>query len=157
MIEVNMLLLRCRRTYLSDPQLPRFALSQSALNLDLLTAFAALAKVQPFAPEVKLKITIIVLNFAVIQASSRAHSRVKMKRKLNDDDVPIGVSPEQSSNMGPTFADLGLEPRLLQAIAKHSFSKPTLVQSKAIPLALEGKDILGELPTCFDVPCPCLT
>lgn len=69
-----------------------------------------------------------------------------MKRKLNDDDVPIGVSPEQSNNMEPTFADLGLEPRLLQAIAKHNFSKPTLVQSKAIPLALEGKDILGEFP-----------
>jgi len=70
-----------------------------------------------------------------------------MKRKLNDDDVPISVSSERLNGVESTFADLGLDARLLQAIAKQKFSKPTLVQSKAIPLALEGKDILGGLPT----------
>ena len=73
-----------------------------------------------------------------------------MKRKLNEDNVPVGASSEQSNQLEPTFADLRLEPRLLQAIAKQNFSKPTIVQSKAIPLALEGKDILGEFPACSD-------
>lgn len=80
-----------------------------------------------------------------------------MKRKLDDDDVPISVSTEQSTHMEPTFANLGLEPRLLQAIAKQNFLKPTIVQSKAIPLALEGKDILGKLSACLNAPRSCLT
>lgn len=80
-----------------------------------------------------------------------------MKRKLNDDDVPIGVSSEPSSNMEHNFVNLGLDARLLQAIMKQKFVKPTLVQSKAIPLALEGKDILGDIPVCSNAPWPCLT
>lgn len=80
-----------------------------------------------------------------------------MKRKLNDADIPIGISSEQSNNIEPNFVDLGLDARLLQAIAKQNFLKPTIVQSKAIPLALEGKDILGEHPACFDAPWSCLT
>ena len=64
-----------------------------------------------------------------------------MKRKLNDDDIPTAVSV--SDNHASSFSTLGLDPRLLQAVAKENFSSPTLVQAKAIPLALEGKDILG--------------
>ncbi|KAK9456811.1 P-loop containing nucleoside triphosphate hydrolase protein [Dipodascopsis uninucleata] len=45
------------------------------------------------------------------------------------------------------FEDFGLEPRLLQAIVRQEFTKPTLVQAKAIPLALEGKDILARAKT----------
>ncbi|PWW77476.1 P-loop containing nucleoside triphosphate hydrolase protein [Tuber magnatum] len=48
-------------------------------------------------------------------------------------------------NADASFAAFGLDPRLLQGIAKQKFSLPTLVQAKAIPLALEGKDILGVL------------
>ncbi|CAZ85423.1 unnamed protein product [Tuber melanosporum] len=46
-----------------------------------------------------------------------------------------------------SFAAFGLDPRLLQGIAKQNFSHPTLVQAKAIPLALEGKDILARAKT----------
>ena len=42
-----------------------------------------------------------------------------------------------------TFASLGLDARLLQGVAALGFANPTLVQAKAIPLALEGKDILS--------------
>jgi len=49
-----------------------------------------------------------------------------------------------------SFATFGLDPRLLQGIAKQNFSHPTLVQAKAIPLALEGKDILGMLLALVD-------
>ncbi|KAG8814056.1 ATP-dependent DNA/RNA helicase, partial [Serendipita sp. 399] len=42
-----------------------------------------------------------------------------------------------------TFASLALlDTRILRALADQSFVKPTLVQAKAIPLALEGRDIL---------------
>ncbi|EEB09445.1 ATP-dependent RNA helicase Dbp9 [Schizosaccharomyces japonicus yFS275] len=41
-----------------------------------------------------------------------------------------------------SFASFELDPRLLRAIEKNGFETPTLVQSKAIPLALKGHDLL---------------
>jgi ATP-dependent RNA helicase DDX56/DBP9 len=48
-----------------------------------------------------------------------------------------------------TFADLAhlLDARLLRALADFKFLHPTLVQAKAIPLALAGKDILAKART----------
>lgn len=72
-----------------------------------------------------------------------------MKRKLNENDVPEEVitqdSPIASASPAVTFTDLGLDARLLQAITKEKFAEPTPVQAKAIPLALEGRDVLGKL------------
>lgn len=66
-----------------------------------------------------------------------------MKRKLDENDVPSPEVTEVSDEKEITFESLNLDPRLRQALVKENFSKPTLVQSQAIPLALEGKDILG--------------
>lgn len=67
-----------------------------------------------------------------------------MKRKLDANDVP---SPEAKAaeEQDADFETLNLDPRLRQALIKEKFTKPTPVQAKAIPLALEGKDILGKL------------
>ncbi|KAK3333845.1 P-loop containing nucleoside triphosphate hydrolase protein [Cercophora scortea] len=46
-----------------------------------------------------------------------------------------------------TFAELGLDPRLVQAVAKQNFEKPTLVQRRAIPLTLDGQDVLCKAKT----------
>lgn len=70
-----------------------------------------------------------------------------MKRKLNDDDVPTAIGMADTGNHASSFSTLGLDPRLLQAVAKENFSSPTLVQAGAIPLALEGKDILARSKT----------
>lgn len=78
-----------------------------------------------------------------------------MKRKLNDQDVPEVAEAvtdveseavervEKKTPTAKTFAELGLDARLLQAINKEKFAAPTPVQARAIPLALSGKDILG--------------
>ncbi|PQA89444.1 DEAD/DEAH box helicase [Hyphococcus luteus] len=42
-----------------------------------------------------------------------------------------------------SFADLGLSPKLLEAIAAAGYETPTPIQKEAIPPALEGKDVLG--------------
>ncbi|MHA7872590.1 MAG: DEAD/DEAH box helicase, partial [Hyphococcus sp.] len=42
-----------------------------------------------------------------------------------------------------SFAELGLEPKLLEAIASSGYSNPTPIQTEAIPPALEGRDVLG--------------
>jgi ATP-dependent RNA helicase RhlE len=42
-----------------------------------------------------------------------------------------------------SFAELGLEPGLLQAVRDLGYTEPTPIQQQAIPLALGGGDILG--------------
>jgi ATP-dependent RNA helicase RhlE len=42
-----------------------------------------------------------------------------------------------------TFGGLGISPNLLDVISKLGFKTPTSIQHKAIPVAIEGKDIIG--------------
>ncbi|PKN01103.1 MAG: hypothetical protein CVU77_07070 [Elusimicrobia bacterium HGW-Elusimicrobia-1] len=42
-----------------------------------------------------------------------------------------------------TFYGLGIAPGLLEALTKNGFTVPTPIQRKAIPIAVEGKDIIG--------------
>ena len=42
-----------------------------------------------------------------------------------------------------SFAELGLPPTLLQAIAKVGYEAPSPIQAMAIPPLLQGKDLLG--------------
>ncbi|WDI31779.1 DEAD/DEAH box helicase [Hyphococcus flavus] len=42
-----------------------------------------------------------------------------------------------------SFAELGLSPKLLEAIAKAGYETPTPIQEQAIPPATEGRDVLG--------------
>lgn len=46
-----------------------------------------------------------------------------------------------------SFADIALDPRLQRALSKLNYTKPTLVQQTAIPLALQGKDLLARART----------
>ena len=75
-----------------------------------------------------------------------------MKRKLDDDNVPVPASVDDTPGRydSSTFSSFRLDSRLQQAILKEQYSRPTLVQSKAIPLALEGRDILGRFNAIFD-------
>ncbi|KAF1945263.1 ATP-dependent RNA helicase DBP9 [Clathrospora elynae] len=94
------------------------------------------------------------------------------KRKLNENDVPEeslqasepstnDVQTEVSSPpkakalkakatataTAASFADLGLEPRLLRACRDNRWATPTAVQSQAIPLALSGRDVMARSGT----------
>jgi superfamily II DNA/RNA helicase len=42
-----------------------------------------------------------------------------------------------------SFSDLGLDPRVLQAVTEAGYQNPTPIQAQAIPHALQGKDVLG--------------
>jgi ATP-dependent RNA helicase DDX56/DBP9 len=46
-----------------------------------------------------------------------------------------------------SFDGLGLDPRLLRAISKRGFVKPSPVQQACIPRVLEGKDIVARART----------
>lgn len=42
-----------------------------------------------------------------------------------------------------TFADLGLLPKILTALEQSGFTTPTPIQTQAIPLVLQGRDLMG--------------
>merc|ERR1739838_237417 len=45
------------------------------------------------------------------------------------------------------FSEMGLDDRILEAIARLGWEQPTLIQEKAIPYMLEGKDVLARART----------
>ncbi|PIT97907.1 MAG: ATP-dependent helicase [Candidatus Andersenbacteria bacterium CG10_big_fil_rev_8_21_14_0_10_54_11] len=51
--------------------------------------------------------------------------------------------PPTSSTGGPRFSDLGVSPRLLAILDQLRFTVPTPIQLQAIPVAAEGKDVIG--------------
>ncbi|KAI9672778.1 MAG: ATP-dependent DNA/RNA helicase [Alyxoria varia] len=69
------------------------------------------------------------------------------KRKLNEHGLPEPVTNETTSKKISSFTDFGLDHRLVQATAKERYANPTLVQTKAIPLVLQGKDVLARAKT----------
>lgn len=46
-----------------------------------------------------------------------------------------------------TFDDLGLSTELLRAVSDQGYSEPTPIQAKAIPIVLEGRDVLAGAQT----------
>ncbi|PGG97646.1 ATP-dependent RNA helicase DBP9 [Blastomyces parvus] len=70
-----------------------------------------------------------------------------MKRKLDANNVPSPEDSAAKNNTSHSFENLNLDPRLLQALTQQKFTKPTLIQAEAIPLALDGKDVLARAKT----------
>lgn len=47
----------------------------------------------------------------------------------------------------PTFAELGLHETIVRAITELGFERPTPIQARAIPVLLEGGDLIGQAQT----------
>ncbi|KAF3354981.1 Glucoamylase P [Verticillium dahliae VDG1] len=72
-----------------------------------------------------------------------------MKRKIDQTEEPeVAATPmKKPSETKATWDNLGLSPRLLQGVAQLNWHNPTDIQAKAVPLALEGRDILAKSGT----------
>jgi len=55
---------------------------------------------------------------------------------------PEGTSPLLNETE-MTFSGLGIAPKLLDVLLRLGFKTPTSIQHKAIPAAIEGKDVIG--------------
>ena len=53
------------------------------------------------------------------------------------------TSPSPTQPSPASFYGLGIAPQLLDFLARMKFHTPTPIQHKAIPLALEGQDVIG--------------
>ena len=69
------------------------------------------------------------------------------------DPKVAGSNPDSASNsegeeeteteVAKTFEDLGLVDVLVENCSKLGWKKPSKIQAEAIPIALEGKDVIG--------------
>jgi ATP-dependent RNA helicase DeaD len=60
----------------------------------------------------------------------------------------IGAGNLMTTETSPqTFADFGLPETLLQGVTAAGFEKPSPIQLSAIPLVLEGLDMIGQAQT----------
>jgi len=55
----------------------------------------------------------------------------------------INSSTQGASLPGQSFYGLGIAPKILDILERIKFKVPTPIQFKAIPLAIEGKDVIG--------------
>jgi len=54
----------------------------------------------------------------------------------------MSLDEEEKKNLFP-FHEMGLDDRILKAIAKLGWINPTLIQERGIPLIIEGKDVMA--------------
>jgi DEAD/DEAH box helicase len=71
----------------------------------------------------------------------------RWRNVITDDDVGAAPNAPDREPATPAFARLGLGPGVMQAIARLGYEAPTAVQERAIPILLEGRDLVAQAPT----------
>ncbi|CAK3825624.1 ATP-dependent rRNA helicase rrp3 [Lecanosticta acicola] len=84
------------------------------------------------------------------EPSKRAHSEVSDDDEQEEQDSEeaekaddAAITASEDVGVEKTFADLGVIDSLCDACASLGFTKPTAIQRESIPIALQGKDIIG--------------
>jgi superfamily II DNA/RNA helicase len=60
-------------------------------------------------------------------------------------ETPITVLPDSAPTV--RFADFGLAPEILRALTDQGYVHPTPIQAEAIPIVLQGRDVMGAAQT----------
>ncbi|KAG9694371.1 putative ATP-dependent rRNA helicase rrp3, partial [Aureobasidium melanogenum] len=98
-----------------------------------------------------------VENLAKKAVKKAASEEVKEKKDKKDrkrkaqeedeedqsDDVPAPADDEDDAKAPKSFRDLGIIDALAESCEAMNFTKPTPIQAESIPLALQGRDIIG--------------
>ena len=74
-----------------------------------------------------------------IQKQEKGPAALEVKRFAEENEI---LKPDQADN-GRKFTDLGLKPEILLAIRDAGYVDPTPIQTQAIPIVLNGQDLLG--------------
>ncbi len=98
-----------------------------------------------------------------IDATNNANSEVESVSTDNADEIPVVSASSQTStatlnedseddeNVADeslvTFDDLGLSPEILEAVKLAGYETPSPIQAKAIPVLLQGVNLLGTAQT----------
>jgi ATP-dependent RNA helicase RhlE len=66
---------------------------------------------------------------------------------MTEDTDPAAAPAASTPPATPRFADLGLHPDLLRAVADQGYTTPTPIQAQAIPIVMAGRDLMGGAQT----------
>ncbi|MDD4909549.1 MAG: DEAD/DEAH box helicase [Candidatus Omnitrophica bacterium] len=66
---------------------------------------------------------------------------------MKDETANKGVVPQVPDQEGAGFYGLGIAPKILGILEHIKFKVPTPIQVKAIPMAIQGKDVIGVAQT----------
>eukprot|EP00007_Cunea_sp_BSH-02190019_P002064 CAMPEP_0174244426 /NCGR_PEP_ID=MMETSP0417-20130205/35225_1 /TAXON_ID=242541 /ORGANISM="Mayorella sp, Strain BSH-02190019" /LENGTH=514 /DNA_ID=CAMNT_0015324111 /DNA_START=39 /DNA_END=1580 /DNA_ORIENTATION=+ len=70
---------------------------------------------------------------------------------LNEDDGEVEIHVESSDGVTAqavtSFEDFGLSPELKQAVYDVGYNEPSAIQSRALPLILANRNVVGQAPT----------
>ena len=75
------------------------------------------------------------------------HSAHSTARCATTSRLPVKPDDEPLAANSPSFEQLGLDPRLMEAVERLGFDTPTAVQASAIPPLLAGRDVIGRART----------
>jgi superfamily II DNA/RNA helicase len=78
------------------------------------------------------------------------HPRAPRPQRANPQselDLALDAAAAAPPTAAATFAELGLDPRLVRALAAHDIREPFAIQARALPDALAGRDVLGRAQT----------
>jgi len=62
-------------------------------------------------------------------------------------EIPEVTEPAEAEKLPATFAELGLSEPILQNLNAAGFTKPTPIQAAVIPVAMTGRDVMGQAKT----------
>jgi ATP-dependent RNA helicase RhlE len=68
---------------------------------------------------------------------------VKGSNPLADEQLEQAVQVQEAETQDPTFNDYPFSDSIFQDIRAAGFERPTPIQAKCIPVALEGRDLIG--------------
>jgi superfamily II DNA/RNA helicase len=77
-------------------------------------------------------------------ARTRGPQRAQPHSEL---DLALDAAAAAPQPAVATFGELGLDPRLVRALAAHDIREPFAIQARALPDALAGRDVLGRAQT----------
>ncbi|MDB5852833.1 MAG: ATP-dependent helicase [Herminiimonas sp.] len=68
---------------------------------------------------------------------------------MSDTQSPVPVTPISAEAPSPAirFEDFGLSPDILRALSDQGYVHPTPIQAEAIPIVLQGRDVMGAAQT----------
>ena len=74
-----------------------------------------------------------------IQKQEKGLAALEVKLFTEENELP----QSDQDDIGINFTDLGLNPEILRAIRDAGYIDPTPIQARAIPIVLNGQDLLG--------------
>ena len=82
-------------------------------------------------------------DFKKSESQDNSQGVTKDTRAANTSEDTGAESQDSANDNSQGFAHLGLPEKILEAVAKVGFTKPSPIQEETIPILMEGRDVVG--------------